>query len=212
MKLVKIILAGIVGGILIFCWGFVAHMVLHFGDMGIEPMPPAAEAAVLPVIRENIKTRGFYFFPGMSKEDMHSGNMAAMEAQAEKARQGASGIMIIAPIGEGGMNPMQLVKELATDIAAALLGALIIFWGVDRSSLFRTFGMSLAMGLMAWFLIDTSYNIWYRFPRDFIIGEALTEVVGFAIAGIGFYIVSLFFARKKPSVATFDSSGTVGNG
>jgi hypothetical protein len=206
MKLVKIIIAGIVGGILIFMWGFVSHMVLHIGDQGIQPLPPAAEAAILPVIRENIKERGFYFFPGMNKEDMHSGNQAAMEAQAEKARAGASGIMVIMPIGEGGMNPMMLVKELLTDIAAAILGALVIFWGVPNSGPIRTVGMALAQGLMAWFLISTSMNIWYRFPREWVIGEGLTEVIGFGIAGIGFYIIGLLFrSKKKPPPPAVDA-------
>ncbi len=197
MKLVKIIIAGIVGGILIFMWGFVSHMLLHIGDQGIQPLPPAAEAAILPVIRENIKERGFYFFPGMKIEDMHAMNPVAEAERAEKARAGASGIMIIAPIGEGGMTTMTLVKELGTDIAAAILGALIIFWGVGNSGPFRTVGMAIAQGLMAWFLISTSMNIWFRFPREWVIGEGLTEVIGFAIAGVGFYIVGLFFRGKK---------------
>jgi hypothetical protein len=213
MKLVKIILAGIVGGILIFMWGFVAHMLLGIGEMGVTPMDATSEAAILPVVREHIHNGGFYFMPGMDPEKMKNMTAADSAAYDEKYKAGASGIMIIAPIGEPAFSnmPMRLAKELGTDIAAAILGALIIFWGVDRSSLFRTFGMSLAMGLMAWFLISTSYNIWFRFPRDYVIGEGLTEVIGFAIAGIGFYIVSLFFKRKMIRKTDLDS-GAVANG
>jgi hypothetical protein len=194
MKLIKIIFAGIVGGILVFLWGAIAHMVLPFGHWGVQSFPPAGNEALQAAINSNIQHEGFYFFPG--------GDMSTMmtdPSYEEKYKAGPSGMIIVVPKGEPSFSPMKLLKELGTDVAATLLGALIIFWGVARSSLFRTVGMSLAMGLMAWFLISTSYNIWYRFPRDMIIAEAITEVIGFTIAGIGFYIVSLFFGRKVPA-------------
>lgn len=201
MKLIKMIVAGIVGGILIFVWGFLSHMVLNIGGQSMRPLSPEAEAAILPVVREHVKEGGFYFFPGVAPEHMHKFDQASLDAQnaqAAKAREGASGIMVIAPIGEGGMNIMALVKELLADIAAALLGALIVFWGVAYSGLFRTVGMSIAMGLMSWCLLSTSMNIWYRFPREWVIAEGITEVAGFAIAGVAFYIVGLFFIKRTP--------------
>jgi hypothetical protein len=200
MKLVKIIIAGIVGGILIFIWGFVAHMQLGIGEMGVQPLSPQQESAIMPVLRENVRAPGFYFMPGgAGAENMNKMTPEQMNAYEEKYKAGASGIMVIAPIGEPAFSnlPMRLAKELGTDIIAALLGALVIFWGVPRSGIFRTVGMALAQGLMAWFLISASYNIWFRFPKEYIIGEGLTEVAGFAIAGVGFYIVQLFFRGKK---------------
>ncbi len=206
MKLVKIIIAGIVGGILIFVWSFVSHMVLPFGHWGVQSFPVAGNEALQSVISSNIQRDGLYFYPGTENMETMMTDQAAMAAYEEKYRAGPSGLVIVVPRGESSFSLNKLLRELGTDVAAAILGALLIFWGVDRSSLFRTFGMSVAMGLMAWFLISASYNIWYRFPRDLIIGEAITEVAGFAIAGIGFYIVSLFFRARKP-VAPDLSSG-----
>jgi hypothetical protein len=208
MKLVKIIIAGIVGGILIFVWSFVAHMLLPFGHWGVQSFPVAGNEALQSVIYNNIQRDGLYFYPGTENMESLMNDQAAMAAYEEKYKAGPSGLVIVVPKGEASFSLNKLAREFGTDVAAAILGALIIFWGVDRSSLFRTFGMSIAMGLMAWFLISTSYNIWYRFPRDLIIGEAITEVAGFAIAGIGFYIVSLFFRSKKP-VVTADPSPSI---
>ncbi|HEV7646217.1 MAG TPA: hypothetical protein VGO50_19945 [Pyrinomonadaceae bacterium] len=205
MKLVKIIIAGIVGGILIFVWSFVAHMALPFAHWGMQSFPVAGNEALQSVIYNNIQHEGLYAYPGVENMDQLMADPAANAAYEEKYKTGPSGILIVVQKGEGTITVNKLLRELGTDVAAAILGALIIFWGVDRSSLFRTFGMSIALGLMAWFLISASYNIWYRFPRDMIIGEAITEVAGFAIAGIGFYIVSLFFKRRKPATTDLSS-------
>lgn len=197
MKLVKIIVAGIVGGILIFVWAFIAHMFLPIGHWGVNSIPQSAEAPLAAVINDNIHGPGLYFFPYFDEADMKGMDQAKMAAYEEKRKANPAGIMVIAPRGEEGFSTMKLAKEFGTDVVAAILGALVIFWGVGRSGPIRTVGMAIAMGLMAWFLISTSYNIWYRFPRDYIIGEGITEVVGFALAGIGFYIVGLFFGAKK---------------
>ena len=37
--MVKILIGGVVGGIIIFFWGFVSHMVLPIGEMGIKQVP-----------------------------------------------------------------------------------------------------------------------------------------------------------------------------
>jgi hypothetical protein len=128
---------------------------------------------------------------------MHSMDQAKMAAYDEKRRASVAGFVVIAPKGEGMMNMNQMGREFGTDIIAAILGALVIFWGVTNSGPFRTVGMSIAMGLMSWFLISTSYNIWWRLPRDYILGELIAEVAGFAIAGVGFYIVGLLFRKRK---------------
>jgi hypothetical protein len=195
MKLVKIIGAGIVGGILIFVWGFVSHEILK-NDGGLRQLPPVAEDAVLAAMRANITEPGIYTVPGMPHDQM--ANAPVMATFEAKYMAGASGMLVIAPIGEPAMTnlPLRIAKELAADIAAGILGALLVFWGVAWSGIFRTIGMSIAMGLMSFFLLTVSYNIWYRFPRTYVIQEGMTEVIGFAIAGVGFYIVSLFFRKK----------------
>jgi hypothetical protein len=43
---IRIILAAIVGGVVVFIWGAVAHMILPIGDMGIRMLP--AEQTLLP--------------------------------------------------------------------------------------------------------------------------------------------------------------------
>jgi len=55
----RIILAGIAGGVVLFIWGAFSHMVLPFGEIGIKSMPN--EAPVMAAMRSNITEPGLYF-------------------------------------------------------------------------------------------------------------------------------------------------------
>ena len=59
----KILLIGILGGIVMFVWASVAHMALPLGEAGIREIPN--ESAVLSAMQTNIGDQtGFYIFPG----------------------------------------------------------------------------------------------------------------------------------------------------
>jgi hypothetical protein len=59
----KILLAGILGGIVMFIWTSIAHMPLPLGEAGICEIPN--EAAVLSEMQSNIgEQTGLYIFPG----------------------------------------------------------------------------------------------------------------------------------------------------
>ena len=57
----KILLAGMVAGLVLFVWESVAHMALPLGEAGIRGLDN--ESAVLASLKENVKQDGFYFFP-----------------------------------------------------------------------------------------------------------------------------------------------------
>ena len=60
----RILLAGILGGIAMFIWASLAHMVLPLGQTGIKEIPN--EASVLSAMHSNLAEKsGLYMFPGM---------------------------------------------------------------------------------------------------------------------------------------------------
>jgi hypothetical protein len=60
----KILLAGILGGIAMFIWTSIAHLVLPLGEAGISEIPN--ESAVLSAMQSNIGDQtGLYIFPGL---------------------------------------------------------------------------------------------------------------------------------------------------
>ena len=61
----RVLLAGILGGIVMFVWTSIAHMALPLGEAGITEIPN--ESAVLSSMQRNIGEKaGLYIFPGLS--------------------------------------------------------------------------------------------------------------------------------------------------
>ena len=61
----RILLAGILGGIIMFVWTSIAHMALPLGEAGINEIPN--ESVVLSAMQSSIGEKtGLYVFPGSS--------------------------------------------------------------------------------------------------------------------------------------------------
>src|SRR5436309_452161 len=93
----RVLLGGVVGGLVVFVWGAVAHMVLPIGSMGIRQIPAESEDAVIASMRDAIHEPGFYFFPGMDMTKAAS--ESEQKAWEAKLRKGPSGILVIHPEG-----------------------------------------------------------------------------------------------------------------
>jgi hypothetical protein len=60
----RVLLAGLLGGIAMFVWTSLAHMVLPLGAAGFKEIPN--EPAVLASMRASLGDQsGLYFFPGL---------------------------------------------------------------------------------------------------------------------------------------------------
>lgn len=179
----RILLAGILGGVLVFFWGYVSHVLLPLGEVGIKEFPQ--EEPVVTALRDNITEPGFYFFPGMAGHGM-ARDAATMKAWEEKYRQGPRGILIYHPQGALPMEPKQLGTELVADILAALLAAWLLAQAVGS---FTGYGARVVfvvvLGLFGAIATNLSYWNWYGFPTDYTLANVVNEVLGWVIAGLG---------------------------
>jgi hypothetical protein len=177
--MLRVLVSAVLAGIVVFFWGAVAHMALPLGTMGISAIPKDEEA-ILGQLRGAITEPGFYFFPGrdMSKTPTES----ELEEWTAKLRKGPSGIMVVRPQGSEPMTPGQLLIELASDIAAAFVAALILLH-VRSGFAGRVLVVVLAaaFGVLS---ISVSYWNWYGFPIPFEIAEATDQVVGWLLGGL----------------------------
>lgn len=167
----RIVLAALLGGLIVFVWSAIAHVATPLGMLGLSDLPN--EATVLPVLRDNIKTSGMYFFPGRMTDE---------KAWAAKLEQGPSGMLIYTAGGVPMMDPRQLISELVTDIVAAWIAATIVAL-IAAPYGKRVLAIAL-MGVFGWVSLLLSYWIWYHFPTAYVLGELVTEVVGWALAGL----------------------------
>ena len=171
----RIIIAAIAGGLIVFVWSAVAHIVTPLGTMGISSLPDA----MLPSVG-GVPASGMYFFPGM--EMTHRPTAEERKAFEAKLAGGPSGLLIIKKSGGEGMTPKTLGSELASNIIAALIAAILVSFMVG-AWLKRAFAVAL-FGLFGVVSLLVSYWIWYGFPGTYVAGELITEVVGWFLAGL----------------------------
>jgi hypothetical protein len=183
----KIVLAALAGGLVLFVWGAVSHMVLPLGEMGLSNLPN--EEPVLTALGASIPEPGLYFYPGL---DMKNATEEQRAVWTEKIKSGPSGLLLYRPSGGEAMSPRQLVAELVSNILAAWVAAIVVSMIIlghgDQSGRSAPFGRRVLvvglLGLFAWLSISASHWIWYGFPTAFVGAELIDQVVGWLLAGL----------------------------
>ncbi|HEV2679295.1 MAG TPA: hypothetical protein VGV14_02240, partial [Rhodanobacter sp.] len=78
----RVLVAGLIGGILMFLWGVAAHMALGLGNVGLKL--PANENVVLSTLHEGLGDQpGVYILPALDPKKM--GDAAEVIAYRQKA-------------------------------------------------------------------------------------------------------------------------------
>jgi hypothetical protein len=172
----RILVAGIIGGIVLFAWGAVSHMLLPLGEMGVKSLP--GEEVVVPVLKSAITEPGFYVFPGMQKE-MTEAQMQEWEA---RLNAGPTGILVYQTEGSELLSPPQLLTEAGSNILAAILAA-IIAAQIAGGYMARLVAVTL-IGAIGWLSISASYWNWYGFPTEYSAAELVGEVAGWFLVAI----------------------------
>jgi hypothetical protein len=188
----KILLAGILGGIVMFIWTSIAHMVLPLGEAGIGEIPN--ESAVLSAMQSNIGDQtGLYIFPGLGvgKNATRQEKNEAMKHMAEKMAANPSGILMYHAPG----RPLALGKLLGVEFGTELLEAILVVFLLAQASIASfagRVGFVLVAGILAAIATNVSYWNWYGFPRVYTASYVLTQIIGFFLVGI----VTAFMLRK----------------
>ena len=185
----KLAVAALVGGLIVFAWGAVAHMATPLGMAGMSFLPD--EGATIEGLRVSVPKTGMYIFP---TEGMTSKNEAEQKAWTEKIRRGPSGLLLYRAEGMEPMPPRMLVVEFISDVLAALVAALVVSMIAGYS---RRVLAVLLLALFAFCSLSLSYWNWYGFPTTFIGAELLTEAIGWLLAGLA--IARLAPARPLPA-------------
>ena len=174
----RVFLAGLVGGIVMFVWGAVAHMALGIGDMGMKA--PTNEAAVMSALKEGLPGEGAYYLPYLAPEKMR--DEAATQAYSAHALGSPFAYVIYQPQGRDPMDMNRnMAIQFASDTLAAMLAAFVLALGAFSFS--RRVLIAGALGLFAWMTISVPYWNWYRFPLDLTVANLIEQVVGWLLAG-----------------------------
>jgi len=188
----KILLAGILGGVVMFIWTSIAHMALPLGEAGLREIPN--ESAVLGAMQNNIgEQTGLYIFPapGVGKNATRQEKNEAMKHMGEKMATNPSGILMYHAPG----RPFRLGKWLGIEFGTELLEAILVLFLLAQTriaSFAGRVGFVLAAGILAAIATNVSYWNWYGFPCVYTAGYMFIQIVGFFLVGI----VAAFVLRK----------------
>ncbi len=193
----KILLAGILGGIVMFIWTSIAHMALPLGEAGIREIPN--ESAALSAMQSNIgENTGLYIFPGLgvSKDASRQEKSEAMKHMSEKMAANPSGILMYHAPG----RPFALGKSLGIEFGTELLESILVVFLLAQTrigSFPGRVGFVLVAGILAAISTNVSYWNWYGFPCVYTVSYMLIQIVGFLLVGI---VAALVLPKRTPAV------------
>jgi hypothetical protein len=180
----KILLAGILGGIVMFIWTSIAHMALPLGEADLGEIPN--ESAVLSAMQSNIgEQTGLYIFPGrgLGKNATRQEKQEAMKHMGEKIATNPSGILMYHAPG----RPLSLGKLLGVEFGTELLEAILVVFLLAQTriaSFAGRVGFVLVAGILAAIATNVSYWNWYGFPCVYTASYMFIQIVGFLCVGI----------------------------
>src|SRR4029453_6372739 len=177
--MIRVLLAGVLGGVIVFVCGAVEHMVFRWGAREIKELPNTQN--LVDALKTQQAEHGIYMFPGMAKD------MPKEQAEkefTERYKTGPNGMLIVGRTGEEPMGPQQLGFEALSNILAALIVAWVVSLLAPTTDFYSRWLVVLFLGLMAWLSLSASYAIWYRFPWPFIRDELFCALFEWGVAGL----------------------------
>ena len=166
--MMRILVAGILGGIAMYVWLSAAH-ISPLGQIGVHALPNGG-AMIAQVSDAAAGKAGLYVFPDyMSK--------------TPSAARGPFAIVSFTPDAPTGLAPMNLVLEFLSELVEAIIAAWLLSQAALASYGARV-GFVTGIGVIGAILAEAPYWNWYSFPLDYSLTNAVMQIVGFFVAGL----------------------------
>lgn len=180
----RILLAGILGGLTIFIWTFLAHQVLGLGEVGVKEIPN--ESVVTSAMQNAISDPGFYIFPGMGlgPKPTREQQNAAMPAYMAKYEKSSHGILVYHPASGPFNYGLALGREFGLNFLQALLAAWLVSCAAGGGNYSARVGVVVVAGVLVALGANVEYWNWYDFPGNYVAAYMTTQICGFVLAGL----------------------------
>ena len=180
----RVAIAGILGGMAMFVWLFVAHEFLPLGEMGVGEIPN--EATVLTAMESAIPLGGLYLFPGFGLGPNPSSQQRkeAMPAYMKKYEQSPHGILVYYPASGAFPFGAALAREGLLNLVEGLLAAWLLAWAAPARAYGARVGFVLLAGTLATLTTNAEYWNWYEFPSSYTAGYMITQLIGYTLVGL----------------------------
>ena len=180
----RILLGGILGGLALFMWGGLSHMVIGLGSVGMQNI----QKPVYDSMKATISQGGLYFFP---ESDM-KGNMK------DEYKNGPVGILAFRPTGAGAPITKELINETILNIVQALLAAYLLSFACARLVRYpQRVGFVFVLGILSALATNIEYWNWYGFSSSYTMAAIVDKLVGFMVVGL---VVAAFVKSTNAAV------------
>lgn len=179
----RVLIAGVLAGLFLFGWGYLANMVISLGAVGIRSLPPDRQDQVNSVLVEQIDQSGLYLMPGMDLSLKGDALNAEMERWTRAWEAGPTGFLVFNLTGTTPVSPLNLVVQAVIDILIGIAAATVVsFFRPTRYGC--RVALVVAIGLIAFLYTNATYMNWYRFPLDYTGARLLDMLAGMLVVGI----------------------------
>lgn len=195
----RIILAGLVGGVVYYVWGMAAWMWLGLHDETFQPL--TEHSAITTVLKSRPLETGAYSVPYPSDPS----ELQDPESEFFQAHL-AGPVYTIYYDREGGppMGSKTLLGGLVIALLAAMLAACLLSSALaECRSYARRVGFVVGLGIFVALVAHAAYWNWMRFPTAYTITFIVDNVIGWTLAGLA------IAAIVKPSEAESASATTL---
>jgi hypothetical protein len=189
----RILIAGIVGGLIMFAWGVIANALIPLHTPSLHNIPN--EDAVVTALQTNLSTPGVYLFPGMPADRQQS----TMDAYIQKYKRGPLGMIIYRP---DGADPF-MAGQMITGLIIAFLSAILAAWFLSRSTamMSKYLRRVIYCGMLGIFIsvfANLNYWNWYYYPLDYTTANIADTIIGWLLAGLGIGAI-IKLKEEKPA-------------
>jgi hypothetical protein len=180
----RVVIGGLLAGLTMFVWLFLAHEVLGLGEMGVKEIPN--EESVLRPMQAAMNESGFYIYPGfgLGPKAASAQRNEAMPAYMKKYEQSPHGVLIYNPPSGAFSFAKLLAREGALNLVEGLLVAWLLSWVAAGRGYLARAGFVAVIGVVAAISTNFEYWNWYEFPSSYITGYFITQVVGYLLIGL----------------------------
>jgi len=193
--ILRILVAAVLGGLVIFAWGALAWTVMphHDATVGVADDEIALSDTLLETLPETPGHR-VYILPSLPER---GADEAAKESFTERHEAGPIAMIVVDREGGPVREPMTFVTGFAFNVTAALIASMLLATARLRSYPKRVLFVAL-LGAFAAIAADMTYMTFLRFPTDWSLAMALDHVAGWSLAGLVIGLVVRPGGRRGP--------------
>ncbi len=183
--MIRIVVAGVVGGIVLFVWGMASHVMLGWHTGSFKGFKN--EDAVMESLREYLDGDGMYMLPNGHANldpDLDPEKKAAAVKEAMKKME--EGPLVFASVRESGMR-FSLWTTFGVQLATAIVSAALMAWILLRgrvSGYLTRVVVTVAVALLAILICKVPDWTWWGFTDRILLVHLADTLIGWTLAGL----------------------------